>query len=117
MASVTALVVVASTGCASSAAGTPTIAPSSSPTVVQVLDDYELYTHCGIREAKVGRDFYLADPEQGDGGNPPQGWGNPSQRGTMTVRSDGTARFSAPGGLSADFRVRPGATDWILICS
>jgi hypothetical protein len=110
-------VLVALTGCSAPPADVPSASATPSPTVVQVLADFELYTHCGVREAKVGRDFYLADPEQGDGGNPPPGWGNPSQRGTMTVRSDGTARFSAPGGLSADFRVRPGATDWILICS
>jgi hypothetical protein len=88
--------------------------PSAEPTLV--LTDYELYTHCGVREAKVGDDFYLASPELGASGNPPSGWGNPSQVGTMTVYADGTARFSAAGGLEAAFVIRPGATEWISIC-
>jgi hypothetical protein len=105
LAALAALVVA---GCGTSNAPDPTV----------VIEDFELYTHCGIQEAKIGDTFYAASPVLDDGsGNPPAGWGNPSQVGTMTVPSDGTARFSAPGGLEADFEVRPGATNWSLICS
>jgi hypothetical protein len=33
------------------------------------------------------------------------------------VYVNGTAHFSAPGGLEADFHLRPGATTWAMICS
>ena len=91
---------------------------SSAPATALVIDPYDLYTHCGIREAKIGDDYYVATPPLSDGsGNPPYGWGNPGQSGTMTVYDDGTARFSA-GLLGATFTLRVGATDWLgPICS
>jgi hypothetical protein len=97
-------------------ASVPAVEPKSAS--VPAIDRYELYTHCGISEAKVGSDFYQASPALNDGeGNPPAGWGNPYQVGTMTVHDDGTAQFVAPGGLKATFKIRRGATDWITICS
>jgi hypothetical protein len=57
---------------------------------------YELYTHCGIQHLILGQTVYLADPVQEDGnGNPPAGWDNPLQKGSLTVREDGTATFVA----------------------
>lgn len=104
-------------GCASA----PAPAASKDPSVSgssRTLQGFDLYTHCGVREAKIGSDFYSASPVLDDGnGNPPPGWGNPGQIGTMTVYANGTARFAAPGGLEADFRIRPGATSWTTLCS
>ena len=99
---------------------TPPVASSASPapsvSVVRVVRDFELYTHCGVREARVGERYYEATPVLDDGaGNPPRGWERAV--GTMTVLSDGTAHFSAPGGLEADFRERPNATAFAMICS
>ncbi len=111
------LLLLGVTGCGSATQPIASGSPSASapPRVIQAFD---LYTHCGIREAKIGSDFYAASAVLDDGnGNPPTGWGNPSQVGTMTVYADGTAHFSAPGGLEADFRLRPGATTWSMICS
>lgn len=111
------VLVLALTGCGSATArpvsqGQPVSASS------RVIQAFDLYTHCGIREAKIGSDFYAASPVLDDGnGNPPTGWANPEQVGTMTVYGNGTAHFSAPGGLEADFRLRPGATTWAMICS
>lgn len=83
-----------------------------------VIPGFELHTHCGVREARIGNDFCYASPVLDDGaGNPPSGGGNPYQKGTMTVLGDGTARFSSPSGLEADFRLRPGASSWTMICS
>jgi hypothetical protein len=101
---------VALGGCASQVPPTP-IATPSAPTAVRVIDPYDLRTHCGIREARVGHDYFVATPPMGDG-NPPSEWGNPDQTGTMTVYDDGTARFSA-GDLTATFTVRAGATAWL----
>lgn len=99
--------------------GSPAASPEPSASAsTRVIEGFELYTHCGIREAKIGGDFYTATPVLADGnGNPPGGWGNPGQVGTMTVDGNGTARFSAPGGLEADFRLRPGATTRVTVCS
>jgi hypothetical protein len=104
-------------GCGSTTSPSTSQDPSASASS-RVIQAFDLYTHCGIREAKIGNDFYAASPVLDDGnGNPPAGWGNPGQIGTMTVYSNGTAHFTAPGGLEADFLVRPGATTWSMICS
>jgi hypothetical protein len=56
---------------------------------------YDLYTHCGIYEAKVAGRWYLASPPLTDGnGNPPAGWGNPYQRGTMLLVSPAEVVFT-----------------------
>lgn len=93
-------------------------APSSETSTVRVIDSYVLLTHCGIREAKIGEAFYVAAPPLDDrNGNPPDGWGNPTQKGTMTVLGNGTARFSE-GSLVARFILREGATDFLgPLCS
>jgi len=65
--------------------------------------------------SRVGRTFYAASLVLDDGNdNPPTGWGNPGQIGTITVHGNGIAHFSAPGELAADFRLRPGATAWAM---
>ena len=47
---------------------------------------YSLYTHCGIRFADFGGTRYYADPPLDDGnGNPPAGWGNPTEGGFIVV--------------------------------
>ena len=111
------LLTLAMSGCTSAA----TPQASQEPSVAvggHVIRAFDLYTHCGIRETRIGGEYYAASPVLDDGsGNPPSGWGNPGQVGTMTVYGDGTARFSAPGGLEANFRVRPGATTWLSTCS
>jgi hypothetical protein len=110
-------VAAALTGCGSSGATTDPVATSAA-SVVRVIEPYKLYVHCGIREDRIGDTFYAATPVMDDGsGNPPKGWDNPYQTGTMTVYDDGTARFTATGGLEATFKARPGATDWLMICS
>jgi hypothetical protein len=120
------LSLLAVAGCGSGT--TPVASPDPSVGAPsRVIQEFVLSTHCGIREAKVDNDFYTASPLLfADGnrtspppgwGNPPKGWGNPVQVGTMTVYEDGTAHFSAPGGLEADFRLRPGATTSDFHCA
>jgi hypothetical protein len=79
---------------------------------------YDLYTHCGVDEAKIGTRFYEAVTPLSDGnGNPPAGWGNPSQPGTMTVVSATQAVFTDKAGHRVVFAVRPGATAFRQLCS
>ncbi len=68
-----------------------------------VAYEYELYTHCGIRQAYFAGRYWVADPPLGDGsGNPPPGWGNPTQRGSMELVAPQRAEFRA-GPLGATF--------------
>jgi hypothetical protein len=78
---------------------------------------YTLYTHCGIDEARIGSRYFEAVHPVSDGaGNPPAGWGNPSQQGTMTLLSQSTALFRDDAGHHVLFRLRPGATSFKRIC-
>lgn len=49
--------------------------------------------------------------------NPPPGWDNPSQEGTMTLVADDAAVFTDDKGHVIKFRLRPGATAFKRICS
>jgi hypothetical protein len=84
--------------------------PSGSP--------YLLSTHCGIREARIGDRYYVADHPLDDGhGNPPPGWNNPQQSGRMATPSPGVAVFSDAEGHVVRFHARPGATSFLQMCS
>lgn len=79
---------------------------------------YDLLTHCGIREAMVADRYYLASPALDDGnGNPPTGWDNPYDSGTMTINPDETADFHDAVGHRAHFVPRPGATNFLYTCA
>jgi len=79
---------------------------------------YDLYTHCGITEARVGNRFFVAVRPLSDGaGNPPAGWGNPDQPGTMTLVSPAEAVFTDSAGHRVVFRARPGAKTFLRACS
>ena len=60
---------------------------------------YRLFTHCGIKWAKINGTFWRAKRPLSDGsGNPPSGWGNPFQDGTLVFTSQTTARFDSSAG-------------------
>jgi hypothetical protein len=103
-------------GCAPPAA--PTIDASTRPTTNAVWSvPFALYTHCGIYEARVQDTFFIADQPLDDGqGNPPAGWGNPYQSGTLTVAGS-KAVFHYDSGHSVTFHEQPGATSFLRTCS
>jgi hypothetical protein len=79
---------------------------------------YQLYTHCGSGEARIGSRYFEAVHPLSDGhGNPPPGWGNPYQQGTMTLLSPAEAVFRDRAGHQVQFRLRPGATAFRHLCS
>lgn len=97
-------------GLCSGQCGDPPLAPSASP--------FSLYTHCGINEIRLGSHYYLAEKPLSDGqGNPPPGWNNPEQQGTITIVSASTAVFQDSRNHRVTFRIRPGATGYLHICS
>lgn len=69
---------------------------------------YNLYTHCGIKNAEFnGRQFY-ADPPLNDGnGNPPSGWGNPTDTGFVVMKDPDTIEFIDWFGHHANFSTHP----------
>jgi hypothetical protein len=59
---------------------------------------YELYTHCGIEFEGFSGRWWQAETPLSDGhGNPPAGWGDPKQAGTMTLVAPDEAVFRAEG--------------------
>lgn len=78
---------------------------------------YKLSTHCGITEARYQDRYYELVPPLHDGnGNPPAGWGNPVQPGTLTPASDTEVVFTDDAGHRVAFTLRPGATTWKRLC-
>ncbi|MFH9723194.1 hypothetical protein ACH4M4_09500 [Streptomyces sp. NPDC017254] len=117
-----ALVLVAGvlTGCAKAGGGTEAVRadPSVRATPSVRAIPFELYTHCGIDEARVGSTYFEAEtPLSGGAGNPPDGWDNPTQRGTMTLTSETEAVFTDDAGHEVKFRARPGASAFKRICA
>lgn len=90
-----------------------TAPPSPEPGTAYPLD---LYTHCGVLGVDIGGVWFAADPPLVEGaGNPPAGWGNPYQRGTVTLLSADEALFTDEAGhevrLRADESARPAPCD------
>lgn len=103
-------------GCAAPAA--PTIDASTNPPTTDVSSvPFALFTHCGIYEARVRDIFFVAEQPLDDGhGNPPAGWGNPYQPGTITVAGS-RAVFHDDSGHTVTFHERSGATSFLESCS
>jgi hypothetical protein len=94
-------------------------APKATATAVAAKPaHYELYTHCGIDEARIGNRYFEAVHPLSDGsGNPPAGWDNPYQAGTMTLVTPTEAVFTDTAGHRVVFRVRPGAKTFMHVCA
>jgi hypothetical protein len=89
----------------------PARASATAAAAVGSPQPYQLYTHCGISEARIGNRYFEAVHPLSDGqGNPPPVWGNPYQQGTMTLLSPAEAVFRDHAGHQVQFRLRPGAT-------
>ncbi|MFF8381762.1 hypothetical protein ACF07V_37355 [Streptomyces sp. NPDC015661] len=102
------------TGCAKAEEGA--VAVRATPSVRTI--PFDLSTHCGIGEARIGSTYFEAETPLSDGsGNPPEGWDNPTQRGTMTLESETEAVFTDDAGHEVRFRARPGASAFKRICA
>ena len=92
---------------------TPARPSPPAPAAAGSPQPYQLYTHCGIDEARIGNRYFEAVHPLSDG----QGWGNPYQQGTMTLISPAEAVFRDSVGHQVQFRLRPGATAFKHLCS
>jgi hypothetical protein len=94
----------------------PTATPAPKPTAMPAIEAgqaeigvryaHKLYTHCGIRYADFDGRKWLADPILGSS-NPPPGWGNPSDPGTMELITNDRALFLSHSGEPAFFIPAP----------
>ena len=88
-------------------AASPVAAPVATTTGPKPVP-YNLYTHCGIDYVQVGNRYYEVNPPLSDGsGNPPPGWGNPYQPGTLTVISSTQVVFTDKAGHRVVFTLVP----------
>lgn len=79
---------------------------------------FDMYTHCGAREALFAGEYWEAvptvpAPEPADSSSQ---WDDPYQAGTMTRVSETSAVFEAKG-RQKHFQLRPGATDFLQTCA
>jgi hypothetical protein len=116
VAAIAGMLVLAGCGSAHQAAGSASAGgppASTSPAV-----PYSLYTHCGIGWARIDGRWYQASPPLSDGsGNPPAGWGNPDQQGTIQMISGTEAEFTDSAGQHVRFVLQPGATGPPQLCA
>lgn len=78
-----------------------------SPPEVGVAYPFDLYTHCGIFGADVAGVWFAADPPLVEEFGPPAGWGDPEQRGTLTLDSADEAVFRDDVGHELRLRAAP----------
>lgn len=90
----------------------------ASPATFGKTIPFNLYTHCGIGEIKAfGKYFERIGGTLGDGfGNPPKGWDNPYDKGTLSVVGP-SAVFRDSRGHEVNFKLRPKATGFSTMCS
>ena len=96
----------------------PTPAGSVTPSPAAKPLPFDLLTHCGVDDAKIGDAYFEAEsPIIGAANSAPVGWDNPYQHGTMTLLSPDTAVFHDDRGHEVRFRARPGATAFKHLCN
>jgi len=109
-----------SKGVAASNADQPTSLPGANndqSTPPRPDSAFSLLTHCGINGAMIDGRWWTASPQLNDGnGNPPAGWDNPSQIGTLHFTSDDTVTFDAGNSRTVTLH-RTTSTDYPFICS
>lgn len=83
------------------------------------LVPYDLYTHCGVRYADFDGKRYFAQPPLDDGqGNPPPGWGDPTDSGVLLALGSDRVEFVDPTGHHASFAAHPASSGPdVQICS
>jgi hypothetical protein len=90
--------------------------PATAVVVVKSVR-YDLETHCGVDEARIGNRYYeAARPLIDRSGKAPAGWQDPYQAGTMTLVSAAEAVFTDHAGHRVVFRLRPGAKAFRHAC-
>jgi hypothetical protein len=97
-----------------SPAGGDSAAGAAAAPAIGVPVPFELYTHCGVLGAYLEGVWFAAETQLVEGGplvpggaNPPEGWGNPYQAGTLTRETADTAVFRDDLGHEVRLRLAP----------
>jgi hypothetical protein len=86
-------------GCSDGGTGSDRAEHRTTTNATQATRSYSLYTHCGIEWAQIDGVWWQSSTPRSDGnGNPPAGWGNPFQQGTLTFVDRSTAKFASSAG-------------------
>jgi hypothetical protein len=86
--------------------GPSAVASAAGPTAMDAGQPFDLPTHCGVRGADIGGAWFAAQPPLTDGaGNPPAGWADPEQPGTLTMLSPTEAVFRDDAGHEVRLRM------------
>jgi hypothetical protein len=94
-----------STGTGSGATAAPASSGAGAPANPSAPEPFNLYTHCGVIYTDFQRVTWYADPPLSDGnGNPPAGFGNPIDKGTMQRVSQHEADYVSSTGRKVVFR-------------
>jgi hypothetical protein len=81
---------------------TATPPPAASPSAA--AQPFQLYTRCGVTFAQFAGQTWYADPPLSDGqGNPPPGFGNPTDRGSIRQVSAHELQYVSSGGKTVKF--------------
>jgi hypothetical protein len=95
----------------------PEVSPTPPPSPrVGVRYAVGLYTHCGIEFARFGDRLWQTSRLDDGNGNPPAGWRNPSDLGTMELINTDSAVFQDDDGHVLQFNLAPPGTT-VPICS
>lgn len=123
LALVVTLALVASCGSESSDGG-PSYRQSPSGPPIEAINDeppygvgvevgrtyrYVLYVHCGVRWARIDGEYWET-ATLGDGANPPRGWGNPLDDGTLVLLDGDSAEYTGGPDVTIEFE-RDNGTD------
>lgn len=65
--------------------------------------EYVLYTHCGIKWARIDGAWWRTTPLDDGNANPPPGWGNPYDAGLLRISDDTTAKYEGGPGTTVEF--------------
>jgi len=68
--------------------------PYGAGVVVGETYDYVMYVHCGVRWTRIDGVWWETAPFDDGNANPPEGWGNPFDAGTLTVIDETTAEYA-----------------------
>ena len=66
--------------------------------------DYVLFVHCGVRWARLDGVWWKTDLFADSDKNPPDGWGNPYDEGTMTILDERTADYVGGAEMTVRFQ-------------
>lgn len=77
--------------------------------------DYVLYVHCGVRWARIDGVWWETTPLDDGNANPPDGWGNPHDKGELTVVDDSTAEYAGGPDVTVRFE-RTNVTEVPFVC-